>query len=81
MAIPIRMLWNLQITFVEKISVGVAFIFGFITIICAIIRAVSLNTAAAQDKVIPITWLILWASIEGLAGTSHHVISPTSLQC
>ncbi|KAG0645203.1 hypothetical protein D0Z07_8938 [Hyphodiscus hymeniophilus] len=67
MVIPIRLLWNLQITFVEKISVGVAFIFGFITIVCAIIRAVSLKSAAGQEKVIPITWLILWASIEGLA--------------
>ena len=73
MAIPIRLLWNLQVTFMEKISVGIAFIFGFITIICAIIRAVSLNTAASQDKSIPISWLILWASIEGLAGASLRV--------
>jgi hypothetical protein len=77
MALPIRLLWSLQITFVEKTGVGIAFIFGFITIICAIIRAVSLNTAASQDQSIPISWLILWASIEGLAGAS--ITSPSKV--
>jgi hypothetical protein len=35
MAIPIRLLWNLQITLMEKVSVGIAFVFGFITITAA----------------------------------------------
>jgi hypothetical protein len=67
MAIPIKLLWNLQIKRVEKIGVGIAFSFGVITIVCAIIRAVSLSGAAGSG-VIPISWLILWASIEGGIG-------------
>jgi hypothetical protein len=71
MAIPIRLLWNLQITLVEKISVGIAFTFGFITIVAAIVRAVSQNSTARKHHVIPISWLILWASIEGMVGMFH----------
>jgi hypothetical protein len=71
MAIPIRLLYTLQIRLREKITAGVAFVFGFITIIIAIIRAVSLNNlSAGKDQPIPISWLILWGSIEGLTGTS-----------
>jgi hypothetical protein len=71
MAIPIRLLWNIHISLLQKISVGIAFTFGLITIVAAIVRAVSLNKAAGQEDVIPISWLTLWASIEGLAGTSQ----------
>jgi hypothetical protein len=86
MAIPVRLLWNLQITVLEKLSVGIAFIFGIITIVAAIVRAVSLNTAASEAHVIPISWLILWASIEGLVGkflSSHfsRVLERNTRQC
>jgi hypothetical protein len=76
MAIPIRLLWNLQISPVEKGSVGIAFTFGFITVTAAVVSAVSLNSAASQKKAIPTTWLILWASIEGLVGTFLPVRLP-----
>ncbi|OBT64935.1 hypothetical protein VE03_05618 [Pseudogymnoascus sp. 23342-1-I1] len=65
MAIPVRLLWNLQISRVEKISVALVMCVGVITMVCAIVRASSLGVFASSGQ-IPISWLVLWASIEGL---------------
>ncbi|KIN03106.1 hypothetical protein OIDMADRAFT_195706, partial [Oidiodendron maius Zn] len=64
MAIPVRLLWNLQITRTEKISVALAMCVGVITMVCAIVRASSLGVFASAGQ-IPISWLVLWACIEG----------------
>jgi hypothetical protein len=68
MTIPIRLLWNLQISPAEKISVGFVFSVGVITMIFAIIRCVSLDSTAGSGEV-STTWLGLWAGIEGCVGT------------
>lgn len=67
MAIPLRVLWNLRINLVEKLSVGVVFVVGIITMIFAIVRVVSLNSSMNGGQV-STTWLILWAGIEGAVG-------------
>jgi len=67
MAFPIRLIWNLHINRVQKVGVGVAFSVGIITMICAIVRTSSLGVAANAGQ-IPISWLVLWAAIEGLVG-------------
>ncbi|GJN75003.1 hypothetical protein PLICBS_009099 [Purpureocillium lilacinum] len=64
MAVPIRVLWNLKISFVEKISIGLVFIVGIITMVTAIIRSVSLESSTSAGQV-STTWLMLWAGIEG----------------
>jgi len=71
MAVPIRLLWNLQISRLEKISVALVMCVGLITMVCAIVRASSLGIFAKAGQ-IPISWLVLWASIEGFVGTSNH---------
>jgi hypothetical protein len=58
MVIPIRILWNLKISFIEKISISVIFVFGIITIVTAIVRVVSLESDS-DDHQISTTWLIL----------------------
>ena len=68
MAIPIRLLWNLQISRIEKISIALAMCVGVITMVCAIVRASSLGVFADAGQ-IPIPWLALWATIEGFVGT------------
>ena len=68
MTIPIRLLWNLQISPIEKLSIGFVFSVGVITMIFAIIRCVSLDSTAASGQVSS-TWLALWAGIEGFVGT------------
>ena len=70
MAIPLRVLWNLRISLVEKFSVGVVFVVGIITMVFAIVRVVSLNSSVNGGQV-STTWLILWAGIEGAVGTSN----------
>ncbi|KAJ6440052.1 CFEM domain-containing protein [Purpureocillium lavendulum] len=64
MAVPIRVLWNLRISFLEKISIGVVFVVGILTMVTAIIRSVSLESSTSAGQV-STTWLMLWAGIEG----------------
>lgn len=69
MTIPIRLLWNLQISRIEKICVGFAFSVGIITMLFAIIRVISLDTTSGSSThEVNTTWLILWAGVEGFVG-------------
>ncbi|OBT90781.1 hypothetical protein VE02_00625 [Pseudogymnoascus sp. 03VT05] len=65
MVIPIRVLVSLRITLVQKISIGVVFIVGIITMVFAIVRVVSLNSSVNGGQV-STQWLMLWAGIEGV---------------
>ncbi|KAL7929244.1 hypothetical protein V8C35DRAFT_315898 [Trichoderma chlorosporum] len=65
MAVPMRVLWGLQMSLVEKISIGVIFAVGIITMVTAIIRSVTLESSATSGQV-STTWLIMWAAIEGV---------------
>lgn len=67
MAVPLRVLWNLKISRIEKISIGLIFAVGLITMATAIIRSVSLNSSSSTGQV-STTWLMLWAGIEGAVG-------------
>ena len=58
MATPLRVLWNLKMSLVEKISVGLVFVVGIVTMITAIIRSVSLDSSASSGQV-STTWLML----------------------
>jgi hypothetical protein len=78
MAIPLRVLWNLRISLVEKFSVGVVFIVGTITMVFAIVRVVSLNSSENGGQV-STTWLILWGGIEGVVGKSNHQLLPWTI--
>lgn len=64
MVIPVRLLWTLQISIKEKLSIGFCFCVGLITMVIAIIRVVSLDSSVANGQV-NTSWLILWAAIEG----------------
>lgn len=58
MATPVRVLWTLNMSLVEKISVAVVFMVGIITMITAIIRSVSLDSSASSGQV-STTWLMM----------------------
>lgn len=58
MAVPLRVLWNLKISRVEKISIGLVFAVGLITMVTAIIRSVTLNSTGGTGQV-STTWLML----------------------
>lgn len=80
MIIPIRVLVNLRITLVQKLSIGVVFIVGIITMVFAIVRVISLNSSVNGGQV-STQWLMLWAGIEGAVGMSlpQHInhLKPT----
>jgi dipeptide/tripeptide permease len=59
MAVPIRVLWSLKVSRIEKISLGIVFAVGIITMVTAIIRSVSLESSAASSGQVSTTWLIL----------------------
>ncbi|OAA52501.1 hypothetical protein BBO_00342 [Beauveria brongniartii RCEF 3172] len=67
MAIPLRVLWSLKMARLEKMSIGLIFVVGLITMATAIIRSVSLNSSSSSGQV-STTWLMLWAGIEGVVG-------------
>ena len=67
MAIPLRLLWNLQISLAKKISAMAVMGVGIVTMVCAIIRTSSLSGFAKAGP-IPVSWIALWAAIEGLIG-------------
>lgn len=58
MAVPMRVLWGLQMSLVEKISIGVVFAVGLITMVTAIIRSVTLESSSTSGQV-STTWLIM----------------------
>ena len=67
MAIPIGLLWNLQISTIEKLGLGVVFAVGIITMVFAIVRVVSLDASTSAGQV-STSWLILWGGVEGAVG-------------
>ncbi|EFX00399.1 hypothetical protein CMQ_7401 [Grosmannia clavigera kw1407] len=64
MLIPVRVLWTLKISTVEKFSAAFVFGVGILTMITAIIRSVSLVSSTSAGQV-STTWLMMWAAIEG----------------
>jgi len=74
MAIPVQILYSLQISTGQKFSVGIVFTVGIITMVVAIVRVVSLDSAT-KDGNVSTTWLILFALIEATVGRSPLTIS------
>lgn len=68
MAIPISLIWNLQINLLEKLGIVLAFSAGLATIIIAFLRAFMLQKSGKDLKdvkqLVDVTWLCFWASIE-----------------
>lgn len=58
MLVPLRVLWNLKISRIEKISIGLVFAVGLITMVTAIIRSVTLSSTSGTGEV-STTWLML----------------------
>ena len=58
MLIPIRVLWTLKMSLIEKISIGGVFVVGIITMVFAIVRSVSLDSSVTAGQV-STTWLML----------------------
>lgn len=71
MAVPVQILYNLRISTAQKLSVGVVFVVGTITMIFAVVRVVSLNSDTKNGEV-STSWLILWGAIEGAIGMSER---------
>lgn len=65
MALPLRLLWNLQINRQQKSVLAAIFSLGFIVIVFAVVRVI--ETSASIHHVDPI-WLGLWSMIEASVG-------------
>ena len=68
MALPLRLLWNLQINRQQKTALAAIFSLGFIIIIFAIVRVI--ETSASIHHVDPV-WLALWSMIEAGIGMTY----------
>lgn len=65
MALPLRLLWKLQIERKQKIALAGMFSLAIITVVFAIVRIIEINpTLKHVDPV----WLALWTMIEASVG-------------
>ena len=76
MALPLRLLWGLQINSRQKLALGAIFSLGIIIIIFAIVRVVEIS--ATFSHVNPL-WLALWSMIEASVG--EHILSQRAANC
>ncbi|KAF4539730.1 CFEM domain-containing protein [Lasiodiplodia theobromae] len=64
MALPIRLIWNLQMPRAEKLAVGALFCSGFVCITMAVLRVVQIGVKANNNTTPSSSWLALWAEVE-----------------
>ncbi|MCJ1259438.1 hypothetical protein MMC24_007275 [Lignoscripta atroalba] len=72
MALPLRLLWGLQITTRQKLALAGIFSLGLVIIVFAIVRVI--ETSASTHHVDPI-WLALWSMVEA---SVDKLISPSA---
>ncbi|KAI9699453.1 MAG: hypothetical protein M1836_003064 [Candelina mexicana] len=63
MALPIKLLWYLQISLRRKLSVGVIFVMAGLCMIAAIVRLIQINSKTGSKNPSNI-WLAVWGSTE-----------------
>ncbi|KAL8919906.1 MAG: hypothetical protein Q9172_004754 [Xanthocarpia lactea] len=63
MMFPLRILWNLQLNRIRKLSIMAIFGVGIVCIITSIVRVANLHSKAQSSQPSP-SWLILWAVVE-----------------
>ncbi len=67
MMFPLRILWNLQLNRIRKLSIMAIFGVGIVCIITSIVRVANLHSKAQSSQPAP-SWLILWAVVEASIG-------------
>jgi hypothetical protein len=81
MALPIRLLWNLQMPRREKLGVGVLFSSGFVCIFFATLRIVQIGFADGKSQAPKPEWQIIWTVTEASTGTFLFTSIFTSKFC
>lgn len=69
MIFPLRILWNLKLSLVRKISIMAIFGVGVVCILTSIIRVSQISSRAKSRQPSP-SWLIVWAIVEAAIGKS-----------
>lgn len=64
MALPIKLVWNLQMARGQKIAIIALFTSGFVCIAFATLRVAQIGVRAGNDASPSPTWLALWTIIE-----------------
>ena len=63
MALPLALIWNLQLAFAKKVGIAVLFCVGIFAIAAAVVRVVSIGVRA-QNATPSSSWLAFWGIIE-----------------
>lgn len=66
MALPLRLLWKLQIEKKQKLALAAVFSLAIVIIVVAIVRIVEINP---MFKHVDPVWLALWSMTEASVGT------------
>jgi hypothetical protein len=80
MLLPLRLIWNLQIPVVQKISIGGIFGVGLVCVITATIRVVQIGVESGSDTTPSSSWLAFWAIIEASIGNLSLLSLPRTLR-
>lgn len=76
MAIPISLLWKVQITLRQKVALAGIFSLAIITISFAIIRVTVISVLTEQPDV---SWLYMWSFVEQTVGGFSPAWIPLAL--
>ena len=63
MALPLNLLWDLQVTRKQKLGLAIVFSVGAIIILVAIVRAVEIHSKARSDGILLNIWSIIESSV------------------
>lgn len=77
MALPLRLIWNLQMKRNQKLGIGALFCIGWVCIIVATIRVAQLGINTSHGMPMP-SWLALWGILEASICTSRQTRLNTS---
>ena len=69
MILPLKLIWNLQVSRPQKLGIGATFAFASLCIVAALVRVISVGSRSGVSTPSS-SWLELWAMIEGAIGTS-----------
>ncbi|KAL8822968.1 MAG: hypothetical protein Q9191_006306, partial [Dirinaria sp. TL-2023a] len=77
MALPLNLLWNLQVTRKQKLGLVIVFSVAVIIICVAIVRAVQIHSTARSDGIL----LNIWSIIESSISNTSYVFKAVCVGC
>lgn len=73
MILPMRLIWQLQMSLQRKLAVAAMFSIGLLCVVAATVRLVQINSETGSLNPVP-QWVALWGTLEATTGKCFHLI-------